>query len=498
MPGPPTTAAATAAPAPASALDHRLVSGIAWTGAAKWATQILSWATTLLLARLLTPADYGLVGMATVVVGFMQLINEFGIGAAIVQRRDLSRQQIAGIGGFAVLVGLSFAALAALGARPIAAFYGESGVAPVLAALGVSFVAMSLRTVPYALLMRDLRWRALAALETGEALVLTLGTLVLAVLGYGHWALVLGVLGSRIFGSVASMLVVRHPIAVPWPFAPIADAVRFGAHVVASRLAWYVYSNADFAIIGRLLGTAALGAYTFGWTLASIPVDKVYQLYQRAAGAVIAKVQDDARAVARYVLRLTEGVALISFPAAVGLALVADQFVPLALGERWLGAIWPLRFLALAAALRSLDPLLAQTLNSIGAARTGARIMLVAAVFMPLLFIAGSRWGVAGVAAAWVVGHPVVVMGQHAGGTLRRIGLSLGDYLRALRPAATSSAVMAVAVLATRAVADPRLPPAAAFAAAVAVGAAAYTATVWLLHGDRVRAFAEVIRSRPR
>ncbi len=476
------------------ALDRSLVSSIAWTGAAKWAVQVLSWACTVLVVRLLTPAQYGIFGMAAVVVGILQLACEFGVGAAIVQGPNLTREQAGRLSGFAVSLGVACWLVAAAIAGPVAEFFGEPALRAVVPVMGLTFFFGSFRTVPAAMLSRELRFRRLAAVETGEALCLTLTTVGLALAGYGYWSLVIGSLVSKVAGSTLAALASPQPIAIPLPFGPILRTVHFGAYVALSTLAWYAYSNADRAVVGRMLGEAALGAYAIGTTLASMPVDKISQLYQRVSEAVIARVQHDPVAVARYLLRITEGVAMVSFPLSIGMALVADQFVHVVLGPHWEPAILPLRLLAVAAALRSLDPLLAQLLIATGHASDNARSMTIAAIVMPVGFLLGAHWGLAGVAAVWLIGHPAVVMTRQVWCALRIADARLSDYLAALWPSASSAALMALAVLGTRALLDPATPPPIALAIAVSTGALAYTLALVVLHGQRVRAAWQLVR----
>src|SRR5207247_5114558 len=211
-----------------------------------------------------------------------------------------------------------------------------------------------------------------------------------------------------------------------------AEAVNFGWHVVAARIAWYFYSNADFAVVGRVLGSAALGAYTVGWTIASIPVDRVSALVGSVTPGVFSAVQYDRLALQRYLRNLTQGLAFVTFPAALGIALIADEFVLLALGERWRPAILPLRLLALSAALRSVSTLLPQIAVSTGHAKRNMQLTMLATLILPILFYVGTRWGTAGVAAAWVFGHPLFVLPLFLVYALRLTGMSLRAYVRAL------------------------------------------------------------------
>src|SRR5262249_17517307 len=143
-----------------------------------------------------------------------------------------------------------------------------------------------------------------------------------------------------------------HPVAWPRPFTTVRDAVHLGWHVVVARVAWYAYSNADFVVVGRMLGPDALGAYTVAWIIASIPVDRLTALVTQVAPPVLSAVQDDPAAVRRYVLSLVRGIAFVTFPAAAGLALVADEFSAVALGAQWQASSIPLRLLALSTITR--------------------------------------------------------------------------------------------------------------------------------------------------
>jgi len=481
-------------PSPARALDRSLLRGLAWTGMMRWATQILSWASTLVVARLLAPTDYGLVGMAMVYLGLIQLLNEFGLGLAIVQRRDLDADQIARIGGFALLVGCGLVLLSAALSGLVARFFGEPAVQLIVVIWSLTFLMAAAQTVPRALLRRDLDFRRLAWADGAEAVAATVTTLTLAAAGFRYWALVFGTLAGRL--ASATLICAWRPHRVAWPsrFASIAPAVMFGWHVVVGSLAWYFYDNADFAIVGRALGKAALGAYTLGWTIASIPVDRVTALVGSVTLPVFSAVQDDRAALRRYLRNLTEGLALITFPASVGIALVADEFVLLALGERWRPAIVPLQLLALAAASRSVSALLPQVIISTGHPKRSMQFTILAALILPGLFYLGSHWGAAGVAAAWLVGHPVLVMPWVLVYTLRLTNLSAWEYLRSLWPATGATIAMAAAVLALRWGTPASWQMSVRLGAQVLAGVAVYAAVVYGAHRRRVHALWAVFR----
>jgi teichuronic acid exporter len=471
-------------------LDSAVRSGLVWTSAARWAVQAITWASTILVVRLLAPRDYGVFGMAVVFLSALQPLCDWGIAAAIVRDRTLTRLQISQLNGVALLLGILGCLITAAGAYPIADFFHEPELKRATPVIGLTFVLSAVRSVPSALLVREMRFRGLAVIETSEALCMSIITLAVAAVGHGYWALVFGQLGGRAVAAMTAVLLRPVRISLPMSATAIGNSLRFGAWVTASSLAWYVYSNADRAIVGRVIGEAALGAYAIGMTLAVMPVEKIGQLYQRVAEAVIARIQGDRNSVTRYLLGITESVAAIAFPMSIGLALVADQFVDVILGEQWQPAIVPLRLLALASVSRSLDPLLAQILIMTGHARENARSMGYAVMILPVAFVlvALAGWGVAGVAAVWLVGHPAIVISRQLRIVLKVTGASMGAYARALWPASSSTVLMAIAVIATRGLTADWTSTGLGLSATIAAGVLAYAAALYGFHRARVGA----------
>ena len=474
------------------ALDRSLVVGVAWTAGMKWGTQILSWASTLLVARLLSPTDYGLYGMAMVFQGFLAPIYDLGIGAAIIQRRDLSEDEIARLGGLTLLFGAGFAILTVALAAPVASFYREPAVRWILIMLAAGSAVASFQILPRTVLARALQFRTIALIEGVAAVTQTLCTVGLAIAGYRYEALVYGAVLGAVVSTIIAAGAVRHRYAWPRRASKLGAAMRYGWHVTLSRVGWYIYTNADFAIVGRVLGKAPLGAYTFGWTIATIPVDRVASLVGRVIPSVFASIQDNVPAMRRYCLGVTEGLAFIVLPLSVGLAITADDFVRVVLGDRWEAAIGPLRLLAFYGGFRSLATVVSPILVATGHARRNLHFTLLATAVLPPLFYLGTRWGPTGVAAAWIIGFPVVSLPAYAF-TLRMLAIRAGDYLAALWPALSATAAMSAAVIIGRA-ATSHWPLGVRFALEVLVGGVTYVGVVLALHRGRIDAFRSLLR----
>ena len=367
-------------------LDRVFVRGVAWTAAIKWATQLATWGVTVVVARLLSPSDYGLVGMAGIFINLFTLLSEFGIGSSIVTLQDLDKGQIAQLNGLSIIVGFLGFLISAAAAMPLGVFFHAPKLPAIVLLLSCGFIVSGIRTVPYSLLQKELRFKLLAAIEGAQGIVQAAVTLILAFFGYGYWALVFGILSVSITPTILTLLWRRERIALP-QFASIQNAIRYSRHILIGRLCWAGYNDSDFVIAGRVLGAAPLGAYTLAWTLAHTPLDKLSTLVNRVTPSVFAKIQSDRPALRRYLRNITGGMDLLVFPATVGIILVAPEFMPVVLGAKWHDAIVPLQLLAISALMRSNLILLTPILNVVGEERLVMRNAILLLCLLPPLFL---------------------------------------------------------------------------------------------------------------
>ncbi len=226
-----------------------------------------------------------------------------------------------------------------------------------------------------------------------------------------------------------------------------------------------------------------------------MPVEKVTALIGQVTPAFLSANQSDHAGLRRYLLTLTEGIALITFPATIGMALVTKDFVSLVLGERWSGVVAPLEVLAFYGSVRSVSALLGSLLTVLRETRFLMWTNVMAAILMPTAFYFGSRWGPVGIAWGWIVAYPLVA-GPLYVKTFRRIGMSARQYLKALRPALDASLAMVVAVGVLKWMITPAWTLYTRFAIEVSGGAAVYLIVLLALHGDRWRSFLRLYRSR--
>ena len=350
-----------------AALDRSLVRGVAWTGAIKWITQIAAWLSTLAVARLLSPEDYGLVGMAAVYLGLLTMLSEAGLGTTIIAVRDLRGSRLGQMHTLAAIVGVTGFLVSCIVAGPLARFFNAPLLRGVVIALSANFVIMSLRTIPQASLQRQLRFGRVALIDGVNSLVTASTAVILAMAGLRYWALVAAALTGSVFATIVALT--SQPVRFERPKPnELQDALRVSRDIIVSSLAWYVFQNADFFVAGKVLGKAALGTYTFAWNLAYSIVDKVTALVTGVTSSIFSAAKHDRALLTRYLTQIT-GRSRSRCCRRPRASRSLPGSVPDRRGRSGKPAIVPLRLLVLYAGIRSLTPILSQALTITGDTR---------------------------------------------------------------------------------------------------------------------------------
>src|SRR5215467_5377379 len=252
-------------------LRAQVLSGFRWMAGMRLLSQLFAWAVTIVVIRLLSPTDYGLLAMATVFLEFFTMIAEFGVGAAAVQAPKVDEHTLRTLFGFALVVNLALLAIMYLSAPLNARYFREPRVVPIVRVLSVQYVLLIFSVIPQAQLARKLDYKGPAVIELSATITASITTLGLALMGGGVWALVWGSLASALCRTVGLNLL--SPF-VKWPafaFRNTRSLLGFGGNVTATRMMWFFYSQADVLIGGRVLGKDLLGLYSVAMNLATLP-----------------------------------------------------------------------------------------------------------------------------------------------------------------------------------------------------------------------------------
>lgn len=471
-------------------LDGALASGVAWYASMRWVAQAAAWASTILVARLLSVTDMGLVGIAALFVTFSTYLTENGIARVLVLQRITDERLVRQLHGACLAVGATATALLALASPLIARFYRDERLVPLLVALSLAFTLGGLNAVPMARLQQRLAYKRLATNELLKSLAQTGTVLGLALAGARYWAPAAGILVAAATSAwLSGRLAWVRPARPAW--RDLAAPLTYAWHVIVGSLLWYAYSNSDFAVVGRALDVTALGLYQFAWNIAQLPGEKITNVLQAVAGPLFGSVGDDRTLLRRYLLVVTESLAFVVLPVLVGFALVAQDAIPLIFGAKWLAAVRPLQVLVLYALSQNLMVLLGIALAAVGMARlaTGTGLVFLA-VLPPSFWFAARTGGITAVAMVWVVFQPLM-FGIPLWYVRRSLALGFREYGRTLAGPVLASAIMAVAVYGAGLALTGRA-ALLRLALMVAVGAATYALVVLAAFRPRVLALRDV------
>lgn len=389
-------------------LKKKVMSGLRWTAGAKFLGQLITWSITIVVIRLLSPADYGLMSLASVFVSFLAMLSELGLGAAVVQRRDLCNNTLRSLFGLVLLVSMGFYLMLVSAAPFIAGFYDEPRLIPLVRVLALQFLLVGFAVLPQSLLLRDMEFRTIATVDFISSITGSITTLVLVLAGYGVWSLIWGALMIRVVSLVCFNLA-KPFLCVPRVNREEIRAVfSFSGYVTLSRIFWYLYSNADVLIIGKLLGKDLLGFYSVGIYIASLPMEKVSGIINQVAFPAFASVQSDPGMAGQHFLKAVRVMSFFSFPVLWGISSIAPEFISVFLGAKWNSAALSLQVVAFIIPLRMVSNLMSPAALGAGRPDISFQNSLVAFVLMPVSFVIGSSWGLLGVSSAWVIAFPIV------------------------------------------------------------------------------------------
>lgn len=424
-------------------LKHSMLRG----GVAKLCGQglnfVLRVAFMVTLARLLSPSDFGLVAMATVITGIYGLFSTAGLSSATVQKPTINDQQISTLFWVNVVVGILLAVFTLASAPLLSMFYGEPRLLPITAALAVGFVFTGLGVQHLALLQRSLRFVAITSIETFSQLVSTGVGIGLAFAGLGYWALIAASLSLPATTTLCAWVVIRWVPGPPRWNADIGPMLRFGGTITANNLVVYLGYNFEKVLLGRIWGPEALGLYGRAYQLVSMPTDYLNGAIGGVAFSALSRIQEEPAKLKRYFLRGYSLTVSLTVPITAFCGLFADQIILIALGPAWANAAEVFRLLAPTVLVFAIINPFSWLLLSMGLQGRSLKIGLVLAPIVIAAYCVGLPFGATGVAFAYSSAMVLWAI-PHILWCIRGTGFSFADIVQALRQPLIAGAAAAL------------------------------------------------------
>ena len=381
-------------------LGRAAAGGVAWQGLSYLSGKVLVLVSTAILARILTPQDFGMVALALVFITYAEVVTDLGVAQALVFLPPDTRRNDAAL-TLCLLTSGALVGIAMLAAPGVAAFFGEPDVTPMFRVLSLSLVLAATSQVPDALIRKDLRFRNRLIIDLCRAFGQGIVSIALAIAGAGAWAIVAGYLAGNLIRSIAAWALVDYKPALGRFWRLDREAVKplitYGAPAAGNALLLSLVFNIDYLIVGRALGQTALGFYTLAFRLPQIAILNVFYVLSSVAFPLFSRARDDTSRLRRGYLTSVRLQTVYGVGAGVTLAVVAPLLIEVIFGAQWRPSVVPLQALSLYAAFRSLGIGAVDVYNGIGRPGLAVSLSLVRfALLVPALIVA-TRWGIEGI-----------------------------------------------------------------------------------------------------
>jgi PST family polysaccharide transporter len=376
---------------------------VRWSAASAWGGQAIQFVISIVLARILLPQDYGLLAMAVVFIGFLSIFTTMGFGPVVIQRREVSNSLLNSL-YYATVVFAGCMAIVTTAAAPLCAWiYRDPRVMSVMAALGISFLLSAPGVIPSAQLNRQMKFGRIAVAELASVVINGAVAISLAVTGWGVWALVIGSQAGATTGTVLYHVLAHWRPRLIFHLSEVRIALNFGANVTGFSVVNYFARNADQFIIGAFLGAGPLGFYSLAYGIMLKPRDAVTGMLMRVLFPAFSRMQDDDERLKAAYLRACGAIAFVTFPMMLGLLAVAQPFVQVVLGEKWLPAVPLICLFAPLGAIQSVWSGVGNVFLAKGRADWYFRWGAAGATLFICSFLAGLPWGIFGVALSYTL-----------------------------------------------------------------------------------------------
>ncbi|WP_231955192.1 lipopolysaccharide biosynthesis protein [Occultella aeris] len=462
---------------PSGGVGRTVTRGMSWSFLGVWSSYAIQLGTTMILARLLTPDQFGLMAMALTLTVVVNQFRNLGLSQAVVQSESLTWSQVNALFWINAVVGVVLGVAVGLSGFGLAAFYGEPDLVWVCVALGGGYVFSGLAVQHGALLNRRLQFRTLAIRNTTAGLLSCVAAVIAAFAGLGVWALVIQNLTAVLFGTLVLWLAVPWRPSRPRGFRDSFSLLKFGSNVTIANLFSTFSRQADNVIIGRFMDAGALGLYTKAYSLLTLPLRQLKTPISAVMVPTLSALQDEPERYRSTYRKTVSGLAHLGMPFVVILAVSALEVIEVFLGHQWTAAAPVFQILAIASFVQLVSTTAGWLWVSSGHTTSYARWSIAASVVTIASFILGVRWGIEGVAIAYAIGQVVMFVPAFAVAT-HGTPVKVADPLLAMvRPVVISTIVLG-AVIGMRALAAD-LPPISLLTAEVATGLAVWAGAVF-------------------
>ncbi|MCE7059710.1 lipopolysaccharide biosynthesis protein [Dyadobacter sp. CY343] len=415
-----------------------VVKGIFWNAIQLVVNQSFTFVIRLVLAKLLFPEQFGIVGMATVFTGFVQVLNDIGIGAALVQKKDENLREEHFHTAFWTGLGWSVFLYAVISflVGPLAAdFYSQPILTKLIPVISLGILSSPVNLIHKAQLTKRMDFKKMAFIDNISNIIAGSLSLILAFSGFGIWSLA--------FNSVAS-IAITIPLYFSatkwtpkrmWSYSAFKDVFGFGVYTTGTGVINYLINNVDYLLIGKLLTAQALGSYTFAFVLTDTFRGRMMAVINNVMYPMYGKKQSDPESLKKYYLKVVNYNSLVIYPIMVFFVTLGDPFTVNVFGDKWQESVFPLKILSISVMIHMLVNSNTALIRGMGRPKLELKLQLIkAAIYIPILIFSIYYYGIVGAACAILINKVfAVIIAQYTFNNLLNIKISALEFFSAVK-----------------------------------------------------------------
>ncbi len=428
-------------------LREKSIKGVMWSGFSQGSRQVIQLVITVILARLLSPDDFGLVAMADVLISFLAIFTEMGLSSALIHKQDINERHINSAFWINLLFGIVLACLFLLSAPLISNFYHSQKLRLIVNALSINLIISSFGIIQLALLTKKMEFKKIAVRDVTAVSISGVAAIYFAAHGMGVWSLVLQSIILTSTNTLLLWVVSDWRPRFVFSISSLKEILPFSTHLTGFNIVNYFARNIDRVLIGKFLGSEALGIYSLAYKLMLVPLQNVSWIISKVMFPALSAIQHDLEGVRVAYQKMCKAISLITFPMMFGLFSLAPELVTIVFGSKWEPSIVIIRILCICGLFQSIHTTSGTILLSQGRSDIQLRLGLFSSVYVAVAIAIGIGilGGINGVAIMYTLEQILwILYAQNV--TNAVIGMTLNSFLPPLNKTFSLSFLMALGI----------------------------------------------------
>lgn len=430
-------------------LTSRSLEGAFWAASSQGVQYFLRIFTSIILARILFPDDFGLMSMAMIALQFARRLANFGLALAIVRLETVEKRHMDTVFWFNLILMSSITGLLYFSAPAISLFFEETRLINILRVISFEFVLKGVSSVSGAKLNRRLKFKHTSLITTVSGVSALILPVVLAVMGYGVWSLVIGEISGSVIGAAMTIILARWWPGIEIRMSALREVFSFGIWIYVNNYLNYLAKNLDYIIIGKVFDATLLGLYERAFNFMNMPRARLHNIIDNILFAGYSKIQNDRQRIAGAVERLTTYISLLSYPLMIWMFFAAPSLIINLYGDKWQGTVEPLQIMCVSGLVNTFTMIFFPVLMATGQMSSRVSRQVIFLITLAAAVYLGIPWGINGIAAGVVIASLVNLM-LYLQLMRRDFDFTLRRFWRAQKSAAIYSSVQIIGLIAVQ------------------------------------------------